>query len=98
MGCYGLGMTPPWLEKIEIYISLMPKIAHSDNIFTPDFGHEKFSLTFPAPLFKSGTLFVWAPPFKIFSQHFRVLEQTFFSPPLKKGRARIRTPYYQMIH
>ena len=58
MGCYGLGMTPPWLEKIEIYISLMPKIAHSDNIFTPDFGHEKFSLNFPAPLFKSGTLFV----------------------------------------
>ena len=47
------GILPPWLEKnFEFCISRMPNIARNANISNLEFGHENFTLTFPAPLLK----------------------------------------------
>ena len=34
-------------EQFEFCVSWMPKNAHKTNIFNLEFGHEKFTLTFP---------------------------------------------------
>ena len=55
-------------KNFEFRISWMPKNAHNANIFNLDFGHENFTLTFPAPPFKRVTPFCIEPPFKNFLQ------------------------------
>ena len=54
-----VSIIPPWLEKI------LNLNVHSADIFNLEFGHENFTLTFPAPPFRRGTLFcIESPPFK----------------------------------
>ena len=60
-----VSIIPSWLEKILNFASLeCLKNTHNANIFNLEFGHENFTLTFPAPPFKRGTPFVLSPSFK----------------------------------
>ena len=76
-------------ENFEFCISLMPKNPHNANIFYLDFGHENFTLTFPAPPFKRSTPFCIEPPLlRIFFQSPFRFRAKIFQPPFKKGRGR----------
>ena len=67
-------------EDFKFCISWMPRNAHNANIFNLDFGHEKFSLTFLAPLLKEVHLlyepsllrYFLQPPFCFKAQIFQV--------------------------
>ena len=66
----------------------MPRNAHNVNIFNFEFGHEKFTLTFPAPPLKEVPLlrFFSSPPLP----HLPFVSLPKFpSPPLKRGGGRI---------
>ena len=60
--------------------------AHSTNISTLEFSHEKSTLTYTSSLLKVVSPFVRAPLFKIFSAPLVFHSQNFPAPPpLKKG-------------
>ena len=63
-------------KNFEFCISWMPRNAHSTNIYTLWFGHEKFTLTFPA--------FVIVPPFLRFFPTLLVVQSQKLSTPFKK--------------
>ena len=64
----------------------MPKNTHNANIFNLEFGHEKFTLTFPAPLLKEVTLLYEHPPLNVFLTPQPCFRDQIFQSPFEKGR------------
>ena len=81
-------------EKFEFCISRRPINSHNANFFNLEFGHEHFTLTFPASPFKRGAPFVLSLPLLriFFPPTPFVSEPKFFSLSFKRGGGKLCWP------